>query len=176
MTSRLAISVIVAVQVVCAIVFVSDIVISVLGLRAVPIDWQLREFIEVGAALGLILGTVTGVVALRRSSRRLRRIEDQLDVARGAFAALLDRRFGEWNLTPAERDVAIFSVKGMSLSEIAGLRGTSEGTVKAQSAAIYRKAGVTGRAQLLGLFIDDLMGESLVPDAAPPPDGPAMAG
>ena len=42
------------------------------------------------------------------------------------------------------------------------MRGTSEGTVKAQTNAIYRKAGVTGRPQLLSLFIDELMGEENV--------------
>jgi DNA-binding CsgD family transcriptional regulator len=70
---------------------------------------------------------------------------------------LLAERFEEWALTPAEKDVALFAIKGMSTSEIAGLRNTSEGTVKAQTNAIYRKAGVTGRAQLLSLFIEDLM-------------------
>ena len=60
-------------------------------------------------------------------------------------------------LTPAERDVAMFSIKGLSTAEIASLRKTSEGTVKAQTNAIYRKAGVAGRSQLLSLFVDDLM-------------------
>lgn len=70
---------------------------------------------------------------------------------------LLAERFAEWGLTRAERDVALFAIKGLSTAEIAGLRQTSEGTVKAQTAAIYRKAGVTGRPQLLSLFIEDLM-------------------
>jgi DNA-binding CsgD family transcriptional regulator len=70
---------------------------------------------------------------------------------------LLAERFDEWGLTPAEKDVALFAIKGMSTSEIAGLRNTSEGTVKAQTNAIYRKAGVSGRSQLLSLFIEDLM-------------------
>ena len=56
----------------------------------------------------------------------------------------------------------MFAIKGMSLQEIAALRDTSEGTVKAQTNAIYRKAGVKGRAQLLSLFVEDLMGEALV--------------
>jgi len=43
------------------------------------------------------------------------------------------------------------------------LRETSEGTVKAQTNAIYRKAQVTGRPQLLSLFIDDLMDEAPLP-------------
>ena len=42
--------------------------------------------------------------------------------------------------------------------EIAQLRNTSEGTVKSQTAQIYRKAEVTGRPQLLSLFIEDLLG------------------
>ena len=71
----------------------------------------------------------------------------------------MEERFIEWGLTPAERDVALFAIKGMSTQEIAALRSTSEGTVKAQTNAIYRKAGVTGRPQLLSLFIDDLMDE-----------------
>ena len=42
------------------------------------------------------------------------------------------------------------------------MRNTREGTVKAQNAAVYRKAGVSGRPQLLSLFIEDLMTDSLV--------------
>lgn len=71
-------------------------------------------------------------------------------------------------LTGAERDVAMFAIKGMNVQEIANLRATSEGTVKAQTAAIYRKAGVTGRPQLLSLFIDDMMGNPRVESAVEP--------
>ena len=42
---------------------------------------------------------------------------------------LLAESFDEWGLTRAERDVALFLIKGMSMTEIAGLRGT----VRAQS-------------------------------------------
>ncbi|MBL9053073.1 MAG: helix-turn-helix transcriptional regulator, partial [Tabrizicola sp.] len=87
------------------------------------------------------------------------RAEERLRRASGAFAELLQERFAEWGLTASERDVALFAIKGMSTAEIAGLRSTSEGTVKAQTNAIYRKAGVSGRSQLLSLFIDDLMRE-----------------
>jgi len=146
-----------AVQAVSAAFFLSDTLASIFGLRSRPINWQLRELLEIGAVIGLLLGTVLGVVAIARSQRRTEHLESQLRVAAGAFAELLDERFVEWGLTPAERDVAVFAVKGMSISEIAALRETSEGTVKAQSNAIYRKAGVTGRYQLLSLFVDELM-------------------
>ena len=74
-------------------------------------------------------------------------------VASGEFSQVIEALFDEWKLTPAETDVAIFLVKGMSFSEIAIARSAKEGTVKAQSNAIYRKAGVKGRHELLALFL-----------------------
>ncbi|MEO0658351.1 MAG: LuxR C-terminal-related transcriptional regulator, partial [Pseudomonadota bacterium] len=137
--------------------FVSDILISVLGLTVSPINWQVHELIEIGAALGLIIGVVVGAMLLRASNRRSDKIESQLRAASGAFMELLEDRFDEWGLTPAERDVALFAIKGLSTQDIASVRATSEGTVKAQTNAIYRKAGVTGRPQLLSVFIDELI-------------------
>jgi len=139
------------------LVFVWDLLSSLLGLRAAPISWQLRELLEIGAAIGLMIGLGMGALVLRRAERRSARVEDQLKAASGAFMELLDEKFTQWGLTAAERDVALFSIKGMSTAEIAVLRDTSEGTVKAQTNAIYRKAGVSGRPQLLSLFIEDLM-------------------
>ncbi len=145
------------VQALCAIFFVSDIVTSVLGIRTTPISWEMRELMEVGASVGLVLGVVVGALMLRRALRERNSAEERLRRASGAFMDLLQERFDEWSLTPSERDVALFAIKGLSTAEIATLRSTSEGTVKAQTNAIYRKAGVTGRPQLLSLFIDELM-------------------
>jgi DNA-binding CsgD family transcriptional regulator len=149
------------VQAICAVFFVSDILSSIFGLRTTPISWQSREMIEMGAALGLILGLVLGALALRRTLRERNSAREGLRRASGAFMDLLEESFAQWGLTPAERDVALFAIKGMSTAEIAVLRVTSEGTVKAQTNAIYRKAGVTGRPQLLSLFIEDLMRDDL---------------
>lgn len=154
---RPTLAAVVAVQALCSLFFIWDILAGVFGLRSEPLSWQARELIEIGAALGLILGVVLGAVLLVRIFRHNRRIEVQLRRASTAFAELLEERFTEWGLTPSERDVAWFTIKGLTLVEIAGLRGTSEGTIKAQSNAIYRKAGVNGRTQLLSLFIEDLM-------------------
>ncbi|MBF9051537.1 helix-turn-helix transcriptional regulator [Roseobacter sp. HKCCD9010] len=154
--------VILVVQLLCAVFFVSEIMMSVLGLPFAPIPWQVHELIEIGAGVGLILGVVLGALLLRSALRRTRAAERALRAASGAFMDLVEERFDEWKLTPAERDVALFALKGMSLSEIAALRATSEGTVKAQTNAIYRKAGVTGRPQLLSVFVDDLMGDGVV--------------
>jgi len=157
MSHKLVIGLILLVQVLCAFFFVGEIMASVLGIAYQPLDWAFVELIEIGAALGLVLGVVLGGFALRESFLRTRRAEEALRRASTAFMEVLEERFTDWGLTPAERDVALFAIKGMSTQEIATLRSTSEGTVKAQTNAIYRKAGVSGRPQLLSLFIEDLM-------------------
>ena len=178
MSDRIFAILILIVQVACASFFLSDIVLTVFGVRTRPIPWELRELMELGAATGLVLAVVLGALMLMRTLRRQRLAEEKLRRASGVFVELLEERFADWGLTPAERDVALFAIKGMSTQEIATLRNTSEGTVKAQTNAIYRKAGVTGRPQLLSLFIEDLMDGSAIRDAAetvpmPPPSPPA---
>lgn len=168
MTGRTAIFGILFLQGVSAVVFLATLVIPVAGLP-VTYDWRVHEAIEIAAAVGLVTGVVMGAIALRRTQVAHARARDRLRMVSLAFSELLEQRFDEWGLTPAERDVALFSVKGLSTAEIARLRNTSEGTVKAQTNAIYRKAGVSGRAQLLSLFIEDLLDDPL------PGDGPERA-
>ncbi len=160
---------VVGIQTLCTLFFVWDIVAGVIGVRRAPLAWETRELMEIGAAIGLVLGVGLGAVLLVRTLRRNRAVESRLRQLSGAFAVLLEERFVTWKLTPSERDVAWFTIKGLSIAEIARLRGTSEGTVKAHSNAIYRKAGVSGRTQLLSLFIEDLMDGQPAPVAVAPP-------
>lgn len=145
-------------QATCALVFVMDILLSAFGIYPAPLSWSMRELLEMGAALGLFLGLILGTILVVRAVRDLHRAEARLERASAAFVDLLNARFDQWGLTAAERDVALFAIKGLSVQDMARLRETSEGTIKAQTAAIYRKANVTGRPQLLSLFIEDLMG------------------
>jgi DNA-binding CsgD family transcriptional regulator len=148
------------IQAISALYFISGILSSFVGLPIPPLKWQLMELFEVVAALGLLLGLLLGAFTLRGAFRDKRLAEDRLRRASGVFMDVLAERFNEWGLSPAEKDVALFALKGMSTAEIALLRVTSEGTVKAQTNSIYKKAGVTGRPQLLSLFIEDLMRDS----------------
>jgi DNA-binding CsgD family transcriptional regulator len=73
------------------------------------------------------------------------------------LGAAIDRQFGAWDLSGAEREVGLLLLKGMSLKEIAQIRGTSERTVRQQALALYRKAGISGRAELSAFFLEDLL-------------------
>jgi DNA-binding CsgD family transcriptional regulator len=156
-----------ALQLASGLFLLWDILGSMLGLASSPIAWVYYELAQIGAVIGLILGMVVSATLMLRSIRRQRKAEESLRLASGAFMDVLQERFAEWELTPAEKDVALFCIKGLSTADIAGLRNTSEGTVKAQTNAIYRKAGVSGRPQLLSLFIDELMSESLAGPSTP---------
>ncbi len=86
----------------------------------------------------------------------------------------IDRQFVRWGLTNAEREVALLLLKGLSHKEAANARGTSERTVRQQSLTIYKKAGVTGRAELSAFFLEDLLAprtESDAPRSIPAPQG-----
>jgi DNA-binding NarL/FixJ family response regulator len=119
------------------------------------------------AALGLLAGVVTGLLQLRRLLADRRRKNAALAVASGALGEVIALRAREWALTPAEADVAIFALKGFEVAEIARLRQVAAGTVRAQLARVYQKAGVSSRSALASLFLDDLI--------ATPPLGPPLA-
>lgn len=161
MRLKLFILFMVLVQAVGALFFISDILLSVLGIERQPMDWQLRELVEILAAIALLIGLIMSGLLLLQSQRRLGRAEAQLQRASSAFMEVVEQHFTQWGLTAAERDVAFFVLKGFSTQEIAGFRKTSEGTIKAQTNAIYRKAGVSGRGQLMSIFIDDLIADKL---------------
>lgn len=152
-----SIAAIAGLQVLCAVFFVYDLLASILGLRARPPSWTWREALEIMATVGLALGVLLGFLLVRRLLQQRRRAAERLRAASGEFHDIVLDHFDAWALTPSERDVAFFMLKGLSNQEIAALRQTSEGTIKAQATAVFRKAGVSGRPQLLSLFIEELL-------------------
>lgn len=158
----------IAVQSICAAFFLWDVIEDIRpgGFASLT---NLHIAVEAGAAFSLFSAIVFEARYLGRLMRRKAHLEAQVSIAAGAFHEIMLAHFDSWGLTPSESDVAMFAVKGLSIAEIAGLRGSAEGTVKAQLNAVYRKAGVSGRGALLGLLIDDLLAAPLVPADTPAP-------
>lgn len=94
----------------------------------------------------------------------LDRAREEADALRAGLGAALDDQFERWDLTSAQREVALLVLKGLSYKEIAEMRATAEHTVRNQALAIFRKAGLAGRAEMAAFFIEDL----LVPRGAVP--------
>ncbi len=73
------------------------------------------------------------------------------------LGAAIETQFSRWNLTEAEREVALLLLKGLSSKEIAQVRAVSERTVREQARSIYAKAALTGRTALSAFFLEDLL-------------------
>jgi DNA-binding NarL/FixJ family response regulator len=89
---------------------------------------------------------------------------DSAELIAGLGAAI-DQQLTRWELSPAEREIALLLLKGLSHKEIASLRDVNETTVRQQARALYRKAGLTGRSDLAAFFLEDLLGPREPPRA-----------
>lgn len=143
-----------AAQAVCGLLLAVDILSELPELRADPG----HAVLEVAIIAALLLGSALIAAEFRRLQIESHEMQARIRAASGAFVGVLQEAFDQWGLTPAEREVALLAVKGFTTDEIAALRDARAGTIRAQCAAVYRKAGVSGRAQLLSLFVDHLLG------------------
>lgn len=73
------------------------------------------------------------------------------------LGAALDRQFERWKLSPAEKEVALLLLKGLSHKELAEVRSITEATARQQARAVYKKAGLSGRNDLAAFFLEDLL-------------------
>lgn len=148
----MAVAAIVVLQAIGAIFFVADAIGDLLtdGFGA-------HIMVECVISFALVAGVIFGARAVRFMLVQARQRNEALAIASGALADLIHQRFATWKLTKGEADVALFALKGCSITQIAELRGTAEGTVRAQLARVYAKAHVTSQAGLVSLFFEDLL-------------------
>jgi DNA-binding CsgD family transcriptional regulator len=113
--------------------------------------------IEVFATVLLAIGAWLVISQLSIVKKSATQEHVKLVRLQGAFDELLHVKFHEWHLSSAEIDVALLSIRGLSISAIAESRKTRIGTVKAQLNTIFRKVGVNSRTELLALCMDELL-------------------
>jgi DNA-binding CsgD family transcriptional regulator len=120
--------------------------------------------ISLGSAIYLWAGWYRTLRSLRRTQATLSRQREERDRWRESAQRFLeglgeaiDEQFDAWDLTPTEREVALLLLKGNSHKGIAAITGRSERTVRQHSVAVYRKSGLSGRAELAGFFLGDLL-------------------
>jgi DNA-binding NarL/FixJ family response regulator len=95
----------------------------------------------------------------RMEARKAER-DEWRENARKALEGLgqaVDAQFRTWQLTPAEREVALLLLKGYSHKHVASATGRSERTARQHATAVYHKAGLGSRAELAAYFLEDLL-------------------
>ena len=94
---------------------------------------------------------------LAASSEREQKVTAELHQSKQLFSKAIEAQFNVWGLTPSEKEVAMFLLRGLTLLEIAEMRSTSEKTIRHHASAIYRKADCKGRHELAALFFENLI-------------------
>lgn len=94
---------------------------------------------------------------LARAKEEAERFRNEAHTALRGLGEAIDRQFVRWDLTPAEREVGLLLLKGLSHKEVAAARSTSEPTIRQQALAIYRKSGLHSRSELSAFFLEDLL-------------------
>ena len=145
---------IIVLQALCAVFFIGDVIVDLS--QGDHLDDQ-HLVLEAFAAVALIAGVIYLMRELRDLLNRMAAMEHGIRAARGEMASLIDSFFDQWRLTPSEREIALLVLKGIDNESIAQMRGTASGTVRAQCTQIYAKAEVDGRAQLLSIFMEELL-------------------
>lgn len=126
------------------------------GIGEISVFFDTLDTMEILSAFCAIVSFGSAVlhVSVYRRGMPSRGIARQMPAE---FSTIVEDCFRVWGLTPSERQVALLVVKGFTNSEIAALRNTKEGTIKAQNNAVFRKAGVSSRMQLVNLFLDEII-------------------
>ena len=156
--------------------------IALFAVIATFIAFDIIEDYRSGAELGHVLfeglvmalalaGGVIMWLQFRTVQLRARQLSADLEVAQGevqrfreeAHEALrglgeaIDHQFTRWGLSPAEREIGLLLLKGLSHKEVAQMRSTTETTIRQQALAVYRKSGLRSRAELSAFFLEDLL-------------------
>lgn len=139
------------------------------GERFDPADFAL-EILDRAMTLGAMVAVSWLTISVRALKTEQRALRQDLGraVARGEswraqtrpvledLSAAIERQFAAWSLTRAEADIAGLMLKGVALRDIARLRQTSETTIRQQAQAVYRKSGLSGRAEFSAYFLESL--------------------
>ncbi len=152
----------------CEVFFLLDVAADFFHMD-VGAPWIDHGAIELMTTLSLAFALIVIGRETFRLLRAHRTAKADVQIASGELMQVIEQKFADWRLTASERDVALLLIKGMSNQEIADIRATRPGTVKAQSSAIYHKAAVRNRHELAAYFVEDLLaGDRLLRGSAGP--------
>ena len=138
-------------------------------------DVTLGDFLVDAVTMLLTIGSAVGVALLvqrlqSQHEEKMTLLKD-LEIARNEGEAWrlrtqqhlagirieMEKQFEDWGMTAAEREIGMLILKGLSHKEVAGLRGTSEATVRQQAQSIYQKANLPGKTAFSAYFLEDLL-------------------
>lgn len=121
------------------------------------IKWQSKK----------LVGFIEKIVELDQINKDLKseqkNFQKKISHLSNEFLSHIDEQFNSWGFSRGEKEIALLLIKGLSMKEIADIRGSNENTVRQQSSQIYKKSALGGRMELSAFFLDDLLALSNLP-------------
>ncbi len=166
-TTTVAALALVGMVVLAAVLSVTDAAVDA-GTTNLPSAWA--DFLDRLLMIATMFAAAAVVLRLSRLQERTDDLEGAVERAADegrawrrqsqrfvqGLSRAIEAQFDVWGLSAAEADVAGLMLKGASLREIAGLRRTSEATIRQQAQNVYRKSGLATRSELAAFFLEDL--------------------
>lgn len=121
------------------------------------IKWQSKEMLEFKQKISE-LDTLNGQLKAEQEN-----FQKKISHLSNEFLNHIDEQFNKWSFTRGEKEIALLLIKGLSMKEIADIRGSNENTVRQQASQIYKKSALGGRMELSAFFLDDLLALSKLP-------------
>ncbi|MCW9035410.1 MAG: helix-turn-helix transcriptional regulator [Alphaproteobacteria bacterium] len=144
---------------ICEVFFLMDVAADFFYID-IAIAWIDHSAIELVSTFTLAFALFAIGYQIKCLLKEHREAQASVQVAKGELLAVIYAKFDEWHLSPSEREIALLLMKGLTIQEIADVRSTQQGTVKSQSSAIYQKAEVKSRNELVAYFVEDLLGDN----------------
>ena len=151
-------------------------IVMLMAADVMDADQEGQSWLHIGSELMVVVLSLCGIFLLgldyyRITRRNLVQLQTTLQQAQAeavhwrtqsrslmqGLGIEIQKQFSQWGLSRAEAEIGLLMLKGFSHQEIAVLRQSSERTVREQARAVYRKAGLTGKAGLSAFFLEDLL-------------------
>jgi DNA-binding CsgD family transcriptional regulator len=126
---------------------------------------------ELFTAIVALTGLGTLISYIHRQNLKMQKLKQELSITKdtlrqtkqtsakltGDLSRFIQSQFDEWLLTPSEKEIALLLLKGLTLEEVASVRDTKEKTVRQHASHLYKKAGISGRHELVAYFFEDFL-------------------
>ncbi len=110
--------------------------------------------IEAMVFLSILLVLWFEISRVIQLSSKVQVTEEKVTRLRKQIHTAIHEEFESWGLTETEKNIALMLIKGLSMKEIAEVRGVKEKSVRQQATGIYTKSGLANRYELTSHFIE----------------------
>jgi len=115
-------------------------IVDIINITVFNVNFPLKEFSLLGFTISMAF-----ILARKHS--------DSFEInAQESVALSMSEKLADLGLSPREKDVATYLLRGLSVRQIAGVLGVRESTARGYCKTLYKKLGINSRTELFAQF------------------------